>query len=973
MYRIRLVLLILLLSYSVTSYSADSSFLQSLSVEEHAWLKSHPVIRIGIDASYAPYSYIDESGHYVGVAPDILALLASLLDIQFKPMPNLSWPEILENTRLKKLDMIATAVKTPERESYLLFSNIYIPTPLVIMTRSDDSEINSAKDFAGKRIALVKDYSSSKKVITDIPGIVQHWVNTPLEGLSAVSDGSADAYVGVIGVNHFLASSHGITNLKISAAYDKSNNGQRFAIRNDWKLFAEILKKALQAIPEKEKLHIFQQWLPIQFSTTKRESAIQSKLNLSQEETAWLSSHPMIKIGIDPNWPPFEFINDSNKYDGMSAGYIALLSKRLNIQFMPVKQLTWPEVLLQARSKKLDVLPAVMKSAEREAYLNFTRPYLNYPMVIITRLDSGLVGSLKNLQGKEVAVVKDYVTQDILRENHPYVKIRQVNSVKQGLLTLLGGDVDAYVGNMAAVSYTVNRLGLVDLKVAGTTSYSYPLSLGVRKDWPILLNILNKTLDTINIDEANAIQAPWTSVHVQQGVNIEAIAFWSSIVGFVILTIFSSIFYWNRRLSLEIRRRNEVEHKLLAAKNTAEKQRTELAKAKRFLQLVLDNSPAGIIIVDAPDGDISYVNQAAWQFVGIDDSTSQSVSKKDYTKLWKGYYPNGLMYEAHNLPLARALQTGAVIEDEEMLVKLIDGSSKWASAGAAPILDSKGKVVSGIIVFIDISRQKAIEAELSIANEELAAANCRLKELDKLKSMFIASVSHELRTPLNSIIGFSGMMQNESFGKLNDKYRDYINRVNNSGKHLLSLITDIIDISKIESGRIETIVKEIQLKELVDEAIKVVKSEADKKNIKIVSKINQSVYVNTDKRRLLQCLLNFLSNAVKYSEKGPVNISLQQKSNKLRIVVSDSGIGVEKQDIPRLFTAFERIDTHLRVKAGGTGLGLYLTKKIATELLHGQVGVSSQYGKGSDFWIELPYSQALDLERSDKNENCAYY
>lgn len=694
-------------------------------------------------------------------------------------------------------------------------------------------------------------------------------------------------------------------------------------------------------------------------------------LALNKEERQWIKQHPSIRIGVDPDWPPVEFINSNKVYDGMAAEFVGLVSHRIGIRFEPVPNLSWSEVIDKIQQKELDVLPAVMKSSERAKYLNFSTTYLNFPMVIITRQDSGLLGGIEDLAGKTVAVVRSYVTQDILEESHPNINLKLAENVAEGLAALVSGEVDAYIGNMASVSYTVNRLGMTELKVAGTTRYSYPLSMGVRKDWPVLVNILNKTLAQISNEEINAIHRRWTSVRVQKGVDVYAIALWSSIVGVAVVILFSFIFFWNRRLALEINRRADVEKKLLQAKNVAEQRLRELAKAKSFLQTVLNNSPAGIIIADAPDGKISYINEAAWSFVGVDAANTGPLSLKKYTEKWRGYHPDGRRYTGNELPLARALHSGEIVKEEEMLVKLNNGTSKWAAACAAPIYGDGNEITSGTIIFVDISKQKVVESELSGAIEKLASANAKLKELDQLKSMFIASVSHELRTPLNSIIGFSGMMRKEVFGSLSEKYKDYAIRINNSGNYLLHLITDVLDISKIESGRIETINSTFDVKDVINEAVKTVRQEANRKGIAIEVDAAQSIKISTDRRRLLQCLLNFLSNAVKYSERGAIKIISETHGNNLRLCVKDTGIGIDQKDLPRLFSPFERIDTHLRVTAGGTGLGLYLTKKIAHDLLHGIVGVESTIGKGSNFWIEVPVSSGLiQKSKSEDYEYC---
>lgn len=256
-----------------------------------------------------------------------------------------------------------------------------------------------------------------------------------------------------------------------------------------------------------------------------------------------------------------------------------------------------------------------------------------------------------------------------------------------------------------------------------------------------------------------------------------------------------------------------------------------------------------------------------------------------------------------------------------------------------------------------------IVEDLNQKTEELGRANAKLKELDRLKSMFIASMSHELRTPLNSIIGFSGIILQGMSGNINDEQRDQLQRVFMAGKHLLSLITDVIDIAKIESGKISAFVEEFDLHALLDEAVGQVRLQAEGKGLAIEVRLpEQQLVMYSDRRRLLQCLLNYLSNAVKFSEKGSVLVVVAEtQAGKndlpegwLEISVSDTGIGIRKEDVKLLFNSFVRLETPLKAHTPGTGLGLYLTRKLATEVLGGTVGAESEEGIGSRFWLRLP-------------------
>lgn len=259
---------------------------------------------------------------------------------------------------------------------------------------------------------------------------------------------------------------------------------------------------------------------------------------------------------------------------------------------------------------------------------------------------------------------------------------------------------------------------------------------------------------------------------------------------------------------------------------------------------------------------------------------------------------------------------------------------------------------------------KEIEERLRM-EAELASTNVKLKELDRMKSMFIASMSHELRTPLNSIIGFTGMTLQELSGPLNEEQKDNLGRVKKAANHLLSLITDVIDISKIESGRVESILQPFLLNGLITEAIDTLRTQIKEKGLLIEVETGKDIAMCTDRRRLLQCLINFLSNAVKYSESGKITVGVRQTDAEVELSVTDTGIGIAAADLPKLFEPFERVQSHLQVKAGGTGLGLYLTKKLATEILHGEVSVESIQGMGSTFRIRVPKTLSKEVNLSE--------
>jgi PAS domain S-box-containing protein len=283
----------------------------------------------------------------------------------------------------------------------------------------------------------------------------------------------------------------------------------------------------------------------------------------------------------------------------------------------------------------------------------------------------------------------------------------------------------------------------------------------------------------------------------------------------------------------------------------------------------------------------------------------------------------------------------------------------------APVFDSAGNCTHLVGSVHDITERKRAEVELRRLNieleerviqrtAELAQAKEQAEAADRLKSAFLAIMSHELRTPLNSIIGFTGIMLQGLAGSLNAEQSKQLGMVQGSARHLLALINDVLDISKIEAGQMEVGLAPFDMRALIEKVAATARPQAEKKGLSLRLELTSTVAtINSDQRRVEQILLNLVSNAIKFTDTGYVKIACWVEDGRLFTCVNDTGIGIKPEDKDKLFQPFRQIETGLDRKVEGTGLGLSISQRLV-KLLHGEIWVKSQWGQGSAFIFALP-------------------
>ncbi|KAB2968039.1 response regulator [Zoogloea sp.] len=376
---------------------------------------------------------------------------------------------------------------------------------------------------------------------------------------------------------------------------------------------------------------------------------------------------------------------------------------------------------------------------------------------------------------------------------------------------------------------------------------------------------------------------------------------------------------------------------------------SDLLAIQKKLEAILNGNPAPIMVVDT-EGICTHWNAACEKFFGL--SAARIVGTRDQ---WRAFYdqqrPTMADLIVHGVTDIQSwypspVTASEIAEGGFQYEGYYDSLGKWLHITAAPLLDEHGMVIGAVETLLDVTAQKEAQAQAVAAKEQAENAT-------RAKSIFLANMSHEIRTPMNAIMGLTHILRREATTR---SHTEKLGLIAHAADHLLAVINDILDISKIEAGKVELERIDFDLDNLLNRISSIIAPRAREKNIEfIVDAAGLPTRLNGDPTRLGQALINYLSNAIKFTEQGSIVLRgrLMEDDGQqilLRFEVEDSGIGIPAEQLALLFQAFTQADSSTTRQYGGTGLGLAINKHLA-ELMGGTVGVSSQPGQGSTFWL----------------------
>ncbi len=649
-------------------------------------------------------------------------------------------------------------------------------------------------------------------------------------------------------------------------------------------------------------------------------------LQLTAEEQTWLDQHRVIRIAADPDYAPFQFTNDKGKSVGLANDYLEVISQRLGVRFQYILPDSWAQALQLVKDKQADMVAVATSTPERLEYMRFTKPYMDFPDVIITRSGEN-ISSLDQLHGQHLLTIKGFGINEFLRKNHPQIELRMEPDIKTLLGKLSTGQANAGVLNLATTSYAIDQWKITNLHFSSLTDFSYKLAFATRHDWPILQSILQKGIDSIDNQDQQAITRNWVGLRnsswapTKQQLITTAVAL--VIIGFAFILI------WNQQL-----------------RKTVESRTRELRASKDEYRNLYKTALVGLYRTTIDGSKVLAANpELASQFGydNLDTFIKEFASRDAYVE------------RKRRDVLLNNLREFGKIDNFEFLGIRRDGSIRNFLLSAT-LYEVQGYLEGAIL---DITDRKKAEDDARIASEIAEKAN-------RVKSDFLAAASHDLRQPLH-VMSLQIAQLDEL---LHDKHaKELLSQINTTQFSLRDILNSLLDISHLNSGSLKPNITHFPLTQLFTRLDNEFSTHATENNVKLRIHMTQA-WLHTDPTLLYRILANLVDNAIKHSRSTDILIGARKRANYWRIEVWDCGPGIPEDQQHKIFDEFIQLNNPERNRHKGLGLGLYIVQQL-NQLLNLQLNLISSKGHGTCFRLLVKdgiqiNSQSLSTQKNEK-------
>ena len=867
----------------------------NLSSKELEYINKNKTVIIANELDWIPYDY-NEKGVAKGYVVDYMKLVFKKLNIEPLFITD-QWSILYSDFKNGKIDILPVVSYNKKREDIMDFTQSYLSQTLSIITKKSRTDIINSDDLVGKKIAMIKDWNSTKKYQEAYPdaNIIE------FENLKDIFDAIKDNFVDATIQNKFLASYYINKNyyedLKIVSDISIKNFDEKLfvGVNENLKTLHAILQKAMSSVTRDEIKALEEKWINI----TKN-------IDFTSEEKYFIKN-TKIKVTSTKTWAPYNFIDNNDNMKGISIDFWKYIvdKAKLQTEFLPKK--TFIESIDSIKEKESDVVVGTSKTKERLNYSIFSDIYLKSPLGIATLQDKNFIKNASELLDKKIAVGKNYSAHKLLEEKYPNMNFVFVNDPKEGLEYLSNNKAYAYVDIMPVLTYNIKNLGYTNIKITGQTGIDFDLRFMLRDDYTILQSIINKVLNRMTYKEREEIYKEWINANYEEPYDYSLLLKVAAV--FVIILFF--VVYRNRQL-LQYQKRLELAKK-------------ETEKSLNNFKTLIELNIAGILIIR--DKKISYINDEAIKILKY--NSKDELIYKEVSEIFQTEDSSNL---CDVLISSDSSELNAISKTNNVIPVLLKGEA--AEFDNLP---------SHIISMIDLTDIKN--------KEDLMLQQSKMASLGEM----IGNIAHQWRQPLSSISTISsGLKLQKEYDQLTDKtFIESLDNITETTKFLSQTIDDFQNYIKEDKLK-----KEFNILNSIEKVLTLMKGSFTNSFITVENDL-EGIIVNSYENELNQALLNILSNskdALKNIDEEHRYIHIKSyKSSKYAVIeIIDNGGGIDEKIIKKVFEPYFTT----KHKSQGTGLGLYMTHKILSDSMSGSINIENcsfnTYEKCTKVTLKIP-------------------
>lgn len=925
--------------FSLLSRASSVQLEPHLSKTQRQWLQNKRELVLGTAfPDYPPFDLTSSGRDYEGLTADYAGLLAMALALPVKVLRYPSREAAIRALEAGDIDLLGSSNSFEAAIPNLTLSKPYAVDRPVLVTR--EGETRSLNDgLAGMRLALVYHYLPLHEVEKLYPKAIIRAYPSYQNALNAVAFDQADVFLGDTISTHYMINKGYLKNIRMANFGKHEAYGFSFAMPQDQRMLLSIVDAVLVAVPTTEREAIAKRW-----SAGSDILLTDQKLQLSFREERWLRENPVVNVIVNPTFAPLTFFDADGNFRGITADLLELIRLRTGLRFEIQRGRDVNTMIEQVEAGKADLIGAIIPSVEREAQLNFSRPYLENSYVMLTRKDGQAPASLEEMEGKRLAVTQGSPLKKFLREHFPKIQLVETGDTFKSAELLIQGNVEGAVNTLVVANYFLSSQMFQDKIQISSSIGTMPATFGLAtsRSATELSSILDKALLSIDPDELGVINSRW------RGYSAASDSYWRDyhqliariIIGTGLLLLIS--LSWNAYM------RRQIKHRKMAER--------ALNDQFEFMRALVNETPHPIYVRDNK-GLLQTCNDS---YLQVFDVKREDVIGRSAVQISTALAAEAAQYHAD---YQRVVAEGKpLILDRTLHIR---GKKLTIYHWILPYRDSVGEVQGIIGGWIDISERRQLFDELRTAKE-------RADEANRAKSTFLATMSHEIRTPMNAVIGMLELtLKRADQGHLD---RPAIEVAYNSAKDLLELIGDILDIARIESGRLSLAPERVNLREVIESVVRVFDGLARQKTLSLLLEFTSDLEhteVLIDPLRFKQVLSNLVSNAIKFTERGEVKIKVDVSATELaqqvemKLVVEDTGIGISREDQMRLFEPFAQADNSGQLARSGAGLGLVICRSLCA-MMGGQLSLSSVPMVGTQVHVNLKMNRLQAVQVVDE-------